>query len=50
MADLPYPDIHTGRPPDDETLAHFRDSSLVSARDPSLPRVARFFMGPGSLV
>ena len=32
-----------GRSPADETLAHFRDSSLVSARDPSLPRVARFF-------
>jgi hypothetical protein len=38
----PYPDIHTGTAPDGQTAAHFRDSSLVSARDLSLPRVARF--------
>jgi hypothetical protein len=48
-----YPDIHTGPSPAGETPAHFRDSSLVSARDPSLPRVARFFLGnfdpPGRL-
>ena len=42
----PYPDVHTGRGRRGQTLAHFRDSSLVSARDPSLPRVARFFL-PG---
>src|SRR5919197_1153105 len=45
MPRLPYPDVHTGGGCDHETLAHFRDSSLVSARDPSLPRVARFFLG-----
>ena len=43
MSWKPYPDLHTGPRPCDETAAHFRDSSLVSARDPSLPRVARFF-------
>jgi len=44
MAANGYPDLHTGLVAGDETLAHFRDSSLVSARDPSLPRVARFFL------
>jgi hypothetical protein len=41
MPALPYPDVHTGPASDDETLAHFRDSSLVSAHVPSLPRVVR---------
>jgi hypothetical protein len=39
---LPYLDGHTGAAASGETPAHFRESSLVSARDPSLPRVARF--------
>jgi cobalt-zinc-cadmium efflux system protein len=30
--------------PDRDPSIHFRESSLVSARDPSLPRVARFFL------
>jgi hypothetical protein len=38
----PYPDLHTGGGRRGQTPAHFRDSSLVSARDPTLPRVARF--------
>jgi hypothetical protein len=36
-----YPDLHTGPALAEETLAHFRDSSLVSAHAPSLPRVVR---------
>jgi hypothetical protein len=40
-SDLPYRDVHTARRFGGETLAYFRGSSLVSARDPSLPRVAR---------
>ena len=42
---VPYPDLHTGPSRRGQTLAHFRGSSLVSARGPSLPRVARFFLG-----
>jgi hypothetical protein len=42
LSAAPYPDVHTGDRRREETAAHFRDSSLVSARDPSLPRVARF--------
>jgi hypothetical protein len=42
MRDLAYREFHTGQGFRRQTLAHFRDSSLVSARDPSLPRVARF--------
>jgi hypothetical protein len=42
MAPEAYRDLHTGDGHRNETPAHFRDSYLVSARDPSLPRVARF--------
>src|SRR5512147_3194374 len=45
MGDFPYRDVHTGTGCGGQTPPHFRDSSLVSARDPSLPRVARFLCG-----
>src|SRR5215210_3574307 len=45
MTPRAYRDVHTGRWGHGHASAHSRDSSLVSARDPSLPRVARFFCG-----